>query len=46
VAQQEDLPLGNQTRPIGLDKGKFIVGPEFFEPLPDELLAHFNGKIP
>ena len=26
-------------RPIGLYKGQFEIGPEFFEPLPDEELA-------
>jgi hypothetical protein len=46
VAQREDSSSGGQTRPIGLDKGKFAVGPEFFEPLPDEFLAYFNGEMP
>jgi hypothetical protein len=32
------------ARPIGLDKGAFEVGPEFFEPLPEELLAPFRGE--
>jgi antitoxin (DNA-binding transcriptional repressor) of toxin-antitoxin stability system len=35
-----------KPRPIGLDEGKFKLGPEFFEPLPDELLAYFNGEKP
>ena len=35
-----------KPRPIGLDKGKFKVPPEFFDPLPDELLAYFNGEKP
>jgi antitoxin (DNA-binding transcriptional repressor) of toxin-antitoxin stability system len=30
-------------RPIGLAKGEFEVTPEFFEPLPDEMLDAFNG---
>ena len=32
-----------KLRPIGLDKGKFEVGPEFFLPLPDDILRAFNG---
>jgi len=37
-------PKRNKLRPIGLDEGKIKLGPEFFEPLPDELLAYFNGE--
>ncbi len=32
-----------KLRPVGLDKGKFEVGPEFFLPLPDDILKGFNG---
>lgn len=35
-----------KPRPIGLDEGKIKLGPEFFEPLSDELLAYFNGEKP
>jgi antitoxin (DNA-binding transcriptional repressor) of toxin-antitoxin stability system len=31
------------NRPIGLAKGEFEVTPEFFEPLPGEMLASFSG---
>ncbi len=31
-------------RPVGLAKGRFEVPPEFFEPLPDELIDAFEGK--
>jgi len=37
---------GLARRPIGLDKGLFEVPPEFFEPLPPDLLALFNGEGP
>jgi antitoxin (DNA-binding transcriptional repressor) of toxin-antitoxin stability system len=37
-------PKRKKPRPIGLHEGKFKLGPEFFEPLPDELLAYFNGE--
>jgi len=30
-----------EPRPIGLAKGAFAVPAEFFEPLPDDILAHF-----
>ena len=30
-------------RPIGLAKGEFEVASDFFEPLPEEVLAAFNG---
>lgn len=33
-----------EERPIGLDKGRLKVPPEFFEPLPDELLEAFEGQ--
>jgi hypothetical protein len=35
-----------KPRPIGLDEGKIKLGPEFFEPLSDEVLAYFNGEKP
>jgi antitoxin (DNA-binding transcriptional repressor) of toxin-antitoxin stability system len=35
-----------KPRPIGLHEGQIKLGPEFFEPLPDELLAYFNGEKP
>ena len=37
-------PPRTRKRPIGLDKGKFKVPKEFFDPLPDELLRAF-GEI-
>ena len=30
-------------RKLGLLKGKLVVGPEFFEPLPPEELAHWES---
>lgn len=30
-----------EKRPMGLDKGRFEVGPEFFEPLPDDVIEGF-----
>jgi antitoxin (DNA-binding transcriptional repressor) of toxin-antitoxin stability system len=40
------VPVGAVTerkRPIGLYKGKIEIGPEFFEPLPEEELARWEG---
>ena len=37
-------PLHKAKRPIGLAKGEFTVSPEFFEPLPDDLLTAFAGE--
>jgi antitoxin (DNA-binding transcriptional repressor) of toxin-antitoxin stability system len=39
-------PKPKKQRPIGLDRGKIKLGHEFFEPLPDEVLACFNGEKP
>jgi len=36
-------PQRKDHRPLGLARGEFEVTPEFFEPLPDEILASFNG---
>ncbi|MDD2723842.1 MAG: hypothetical protein PHH59_07440 [Methylovulum sp.] len=33
-----------RPRPIGLAKGLWSVPPDFFEPLPDEILDAFEGK--
>ncbi len=38
-------PHRRSKRPIGLAKGEFEVTREFFEPLPEEMLAAFNGDI-
>ncbi len=32
-----------EKRPMGLDEARFEVGPEFFEPLPDDLLDAFEA---
>jgi hypothetical protein len=39
------LPQHRKTkRPIGLAKVKFKVPPEFFEPLPSDLVDAFHGE--
>jgi len=37
-------PHREYQRPIGLAKGEFEVTSEFFEPLPEKMLAAFNGE--
>jgi len=45
VAQLSPLvPVRLEPRPIGLAKGVGEVLPEFFDPLPDELLDLFEGR--
>ena len=39
-------PRRKTKRPIGLAKGKFKVPPEFFEPLPADLIEAFHGQEP
>ncbi|MBN2033801.1 MAG: type II toxin-antitoxin system Phd/YefM family antitoxin [Deltaproteobacteria bacterium] len=39
-------PDRKSRRPVGLAKGKFKVPPEFFEPLPAEIVAPFYGEDP
>jgi prevent-host-death family protein len=37
-------PRRTQRRPIGLAKGTISILPSFFEPLPDEVIAAFEGR--
>ena len=44
IAEIRALPRSSATpRPFGLSKGAFTVPPTFFEPLPDEEIAAFEG---
>ena len=43
IAEIRPLPQPPPNpRPVGIDRG-MVVPPEFFEPLPDELLQAFEG---
>ena len=45
IAEIRPLPAPRErNRPLGLAKGQFAVPPEFFEPLPDELVHGFEGQ--
>ncbi len=47
IAEIRPLPAQQKgKRPVGLAKGEFTVPPEFFEPLPDEILNVFAGQEP
>ena len=35
-----------RRRPVGLGKGQFRVPPRFFQPLPDDVVAAFQGGKP
>lgn len=37
-------PQRKSKRPIGLAKGQFKIPPEFFEPLPADVLDSFYGE--
>ena len=38
-------PNASQMRPLGLARGMGEVLPDFFKPLPDDLVEAFNGKL-
>ena len=45
IAEIRPIPPGRRSqRPIGLAKDKFRITPEFFEPLPPEIVDSFYGK--
>ncbi len=42
IAEIRPIPADlNAERPIGLGKGEFSVPPEFFEPLPSDIIDSF-----
>lgn len=45
IAEIRPLPPQKELkRPIGLAKGQFKIPPEFYEPLPPEVVSAFQGK--
>ena len=43
IAEIHPLPQApRHPRPVGIDRG-MVIPPQFFEPLPDELLLAFEG---
>lgn len=48
VAELKPVPSSGlaKPRPIGLAKGTISILPSFFEPLPEEIIASFEGQGP
>lgn len=45
IAEIRPLPSHRKAkRPVGLAKGKFQIPPEFFEPLPSDMVDSFHGQ--
>jgi antitoxin (DNA-binding transcriptional repressor) of toxin-antitoxin stability system len=45
IAEIRPIPPERRSqRPVGMAKDKFRVPPEFFEPLPTEIVDSFYGK--
>lgn len=45
VAELRPLPKRrSRPRPIGLERGRFVVGESFFDDLPAELVDAFEGS--
>ncbi len=45
IAEIRRLPRqSGKPRPIGLAKGQITIPPSFFEPLPDDIQAAFEGR--
>lgn len=39
------VPLGNAKRQLGLLNGQFKIPDDFNEPLPDDVIAGFEGRV-
>ena len=47
IAEIRAIPqLRKQARPIGLARGEFKIARSFFDPLPDDVVAGFEGREP
>lgn len=45
IAEIRPIPPHRKgKRPVGLAKGKFKISPEFFEPLPSDMLDSFHDQ--
>lgn len=45
IAEIHPIPVNKKSkRPIGLAKGRFQIPPEFYEPLPPEIVASFYNN--
>ena len=46
IARLVAIESQRSPRPMGMDRGRFTVPEDFNAPLPDELLALFEGRNP
>jgi len=44
VARLGPLPDKKEPRPLGLFRGQIKIGPEFDDPLPDDIMKAFMGE--
>ena len=45
IVEIRPLPAAShKPRPLGLAKGKVQLHPSFFDPLPDDIIAAFEGR--
>ncbi|MCC7483935.1 MAG: type II toxin-antitoxin system prevent-host-death family antitoxin [Burkholderiales bacterium] len=45
IAEIRPLPTApHKPRPLGLASGKVRIHPSFFDPLPDDIVAAFEGR--
>ena len=45
IAEIRALPAGRtEPRPLGLGKGGFVIPEEFFQALPEDMVAGFEGE--
>jgi antitoxin (DNA-binding transcriptional repressor) of toxin-antitoxin stability system len=44
IAEVRPVQATRTPRQFGIDEGKVILGPEFFEPLPDDIQRYFDGE--
>lgn len=45
IAELRALPVASRKpRPIGLAEGMVTIHPSFFDPLPDDIIAAFEGR--
>jgi prevent-host-death family protein len=44
IAEVRSIKKPRKKRRFGVDEGKFEVPPEFFEPLPEEIMKYFRGE--
>ena len=44
IAEVRPIQKAKTKRTFGVDEGKFEIPPEFFEPLPEEIMKYFTGE--